>query len=38
LALVAPLVLLVPELVFGAVGGVGTALLGGWDVARRDVL
>ena len=28
----------VPELLFGGVGGVVAAVLGGWDVARRDVL
>jgi CheY-like chemotaxis protein len=28
----------VPELLFGSLGGVVAALLGGWDVARRDVL
>jgi hypothetical protein len=28
----------VPELLFGSVGGVVAAILGGWDVARRDVL
>jgi ABC-2 type transport system permease protein len=31
-------VLLLPELLFGSVGGVLVALAGGWDVARRDVL
>jgi len=27
-----------PEMIFGTVGGVVVALLGGWDVTRRDVL
>jgi len=30
-------VVLVPELLFGSIGGVLVALLGGWDVARQDV-
>ena len=28
----------VPELLFGSIGGFVAAVLGGWDVARRDVL
>jgi ABC-2 type transport system permease protein len=31
-------VLHVPELLFGGIGGVVAAVVGGWDVTRRDVL
>jgi hypothetical protein len=27
-----------PQLLLGSLGGVVVALLGGWDVIRRDVL
>lgn len=31
-------VVLLPELLFGCLGGIGAAIIGGWDVVRRDVL